>query len=91
MVSGLIWLPQALASWKNRNDHEFLSGLSVGTLLLQLANALIWFAYSWSANASWAGAAGFMTAPMVLMLLVLTSRRHDGATDPPRATAVANA
>lgn len=77
LVSSLIWWPQAAMTWRERNDLASLSGISLPTLALQAANALIWFAYAALTGAFWAGVPGFFTLPLVCFTawLVLRSRK----------------
>lgn len=78
VISFVLWLPQARLVWTNRHDAAALSGVSVGTQVLVLVNAIGWAVYGLLTGAIWVGAPGIVNAPLSIatIYLVLRSRRH---------------
>lgn len=78
-TSVVLWLPQARLAWRGRRDPSALAGLSAATLLLVVANAVVWALYAVVEQAWWAGAPGLLSGPLAatMAVLVLRARRSD--------------
>lgn len=76
-ISFALFLPQAMKTWRTRNNPAALSGVSVGTQVLLLANASLWGLYGWETGAFWVAAPGLVNAPLALLVigLILRARR----------------
>lgn len=59
-----------------RRDAHALAGIAIGTQLLVLANAALWFAYAGVLGSFWVGVPGLINAPLsaVIIALVLRTR-----------------
>lgn len=74
IVSFVIFLPQALSTWKNRNDYSVLKVISPWTQYMILINATLWGVYAVITNAFWVGAPGLINAPLALLTIYFLSR-----------------
>lgn len=74
IISFVMWLPQAISTWKHRNNPTELAGISKGTQYFVLVNATIWGVYGVLSNAYWTGAPGLVNFPLALMTLYLIYR-----------------
>ena len=73
----VLFLPQALLTWRRRGDVEALRGVALGTQVVLLANAGLWGVYGVLTGAFWVAAPGLLNAPLAVLTiaLVLRSRR----------------
>lgn len=73
----VLFLPQAMLTWRRRHDAEALRGVALGTQLVLLVNAGLWGLYGVWTGAFWVAAPGLLNAPLAMMTiyLVLRSRR----------------
>lgn len=73
----VLFLPQALLTWRRRGDVEALRGVALGTQVVLLANAGLWGLYGVLTEAFWVAAPGLLNAPLAVLTiaLVLRSRR----------------
>lgn len=78
-ISFTIFLPQALRTWRVRNDPIALAGISTGTQLLILANATLWGVYAVLTGAFWVGAPGLLNAPLAAFTIFLIYRSRGSA------------
>lgn len=78
VISFIVWVPQAILVWKNRNSPIKLASISLTTQWLMLTNAIIWGIYAYFANAFWVGAPGLINAPLGVMTLYLVYRVRRG-------------
>ena len=76
VISFVLWLPQARTTYLHRHDPSALSGLSRGTFMLVLANALLWGLYAVLTKALWVGAPGLINGPLALWTLWLIHRAN---------------
>lgn len=74
IVSFVIFLPQALRTWRVRRDPIALAGISIGTQWLILCNATLWGAYAFLTEAFWVGAPGILNAPLAIFTIFLVLR-----------------
>jgi len=74
IISFAIFLPQALRTWRVRNDPIALAGISTGTQLLILCNATLWGVYAVITGAFWVGAPGLLNAPLAAATIFLIHR-----------------
>lgn len=79
IISFTIFLPQALRTWRVRNDPIALAGISTGTQLLILANATLWGVYALLTGAFWVGAPGLLNAPLAALTIFLIHRSRSSA------------
>lgn len=81
VISFIIWLPQARSTWRYRNDPAALAVASLGTQLLVLLNATVWWVYAIGTEAYWSGAPGAVNLPLALLsiALILRARRAEAA------------
>lgn len=79
VMSFLLFLPQAMKTWQNRNDPHALRGLSIWTQVALLANALLWAGYGLDTRAFWVAAPGLINGPLAIatIFLILRSRRPE--------------
>lgn len=83
LIATLMWLPQARQTWRSRHDSSYLRGVSVGTLLLALLNAVLWAVYAFVAGAVWAGVPSYINMPVIAWTLYLVYRaRRTSASTP---------
>lgn len=80
IISFVLFLPQAKLTYKNRNNPQKLSTLSIGTQLLIMANATIWGIYAFLTNAFWVGAPGLVNFPLAFFTIVLILKNRKGET-----------
>jgi len=75
-TSTVLFLPQAAQAWRVRRDAHALRGLSVGTYVLVLANAVLWGVYAVLTGALWSGAPGLLNGPLAIAMiwLILNAR-----------------
>lgn len=77
LISFVLWLPQARATYRARHDAPILAALSAGTPALVVANATIWGMYALLTGAFWVGAPGIVNGPLAIWTLWLIWRaRH---------------
>lgn len=71
------FLPQAIQTWKQRNDSHALSGLSLSTQWLTLTNSILWIIYGLLLGEIWVAMPSLLNAPMALfvIILIVSSRR----------------
>lgn len=76
-TSFIRFLPQAIQTWKQRNDAHALSGLSLPTQWLTLVNSLLWIVYGFLLGEIWVAMPSLLNAPMALfvIMLIISSRR----------------
>ena len=70
-TSFIRFLPQAIQTWKQRNDAHALSGLSLPTQWLTLVNSLLWIVYGFLLGEIWVSMPSLLNAPMALFVIVL--------------------
>lgn len=85
VISFVLWLPQAVTMWRNRNDPKALAGMSQGTLWLVVCNASLWFLYAYLTQAFWTGAPGLVNLPLAIFGLLLINRSKGQVPAPVRA------
>lgn len=73
-VSLILWWPQALRVWRCHRAGESLSGVSISSQALLLANAALWGVYAVVTNSLWVGAPGLVNAPIAVVTIVLVVR-----------------
>ena len=73
-TSFIRFLPQAIQSWRQRRDHEALSGLSLPTQWLTFVNSLLWITYGFLLSELWVAMPSLLNAPMALFVIVLILR-----------------
>lgn len=73
-ISFIMWLPQAITTWKHRNNPQELRGISKGTHYFVLANAVLWGVYGVMSGSYWAGAPGLINFPLSALTLILIRR-----------------
>lgn len=69
VTSMSLWLPQALTTYKNRNNPQALQGLSLLTLYLGLANTLTWGIYGLYTGDFWIGIGSVIIAPSTIAII----------------------
>lgn len=74
VVAFAVWLPQARTVWRSRHDPHALAGVSVGTQILVLSNAVLWGVYATQESAFWVAAPGVINAPLALLCISLIVR-----------------
>lgn len=70
----VLFLPQAALTWRARHNPAALRGVSVGTQLTLLLNAILWGVYGVSTNAYWVAAPGLINGPLAVLTLWLVMR-----------------
>lgn len=73
----LFW-PQAVLTWKKRNDIHALSGISVWGHVLLLMNAILWGVYALLTESLWVGAPGLVNGPLALVTIFLILKARAG-------------
>lgn len=73
----IIFVPQAISTWKYRDDPHALEGVSLGTQVLVLASAVLWILYGWYMNAIWVAVHESLAIPTSLFIMyqVIKSRK----------------
>lgn len=66
-ISFVLWLPQALLVWRQRENPAALAGVSLGTQVLIVVNATVWGLYAYVTGAFWSGAPGIVNLPLALL------------------------
>lgn len=77
LFSIILFVPGALAVWRNRADAHSLRGSSVWQQGFIIANATTWAAYAWLTGAYWVAAPGLVNVPLAVFTaaLILRARR----------------
>lgn len=85
IISFVLWFPQAMQTWRVRNDPQAMAGISVGTQWLLVANAIIWASYAVLAHAWWSGVPSLVNLPLALgtLYLIYRTRRLLGVDEDP--------
>lgn len=73
-TSFIRFMPQAIKTWKIRNNPEALYGLSLSSQWLTLINSLLWITYGFLLGQFWVAAPSILNAPMALMIILLILR-----------------
>ena len=71
ITSLVLWLPQARTTWKNRNNAQALSGVSVGTQIITAMNTIFWCIYGLLIHDFWLPIGTVVILPLVLFTLTL--------------------
>ena len=79
-ISFVLFVPQALRSWRQRKEPEHLLGVSVAMYVLLLVNAITWGVHGVLAGSFWAAVPGLFNGPLAVAMIVLAGRaRRDAA------------
>lgn len=75
------FMPQAIRTWKIRNNSEALYGLSLSSQWLTFVNSLLWITYGILLGQFWVAAPSVLNAPMAAMIIILImrSRKNNNA------------
>ena len=82
-----VW-PQAIQTWKQRNNLQALEGLSIPTQWFTLSNSILWMTYGILLYAStgnpgtiWVAAPSIINAPTAPLIIVLIYRGRKKSRD----------
>lgn len=78
LISFTMFVPQAISTWKARNNPTALLGISLGTQFMIVANAILWACYGVLTEAFWTAAPGIVNLPLALytIISIYTARKH---------------
>lgn len=76
VCSFLLFLPQAVSTWKNRKDKQALKGISKGTQWLIICNATSWFILGFLEQNIYIALPGVVNLPLAVFTLVLIHRSY---------------
>ena len=69
-----VFVPQAARTWRLRNNHEALEGVSLASQVALLANAALWIVYAVATQAYWSGVPSLFYIPLAVFVIVLPRR-----------------
>lgn len=70
----LLWLPQGLRVWRDRDVPDRLVGISVPTQVLSLAGNVLWLLHAIGIGSFWLGAPSVVNVPIAIMTIVVVRR-----------------
>ena len=74
VFSVILFVPGAVAVWRNRNDPHALRGASIAQQVFIVCNAVTWGVYAFLTGAYWAAAPGLINTPLALFTAALIYR-----------------
>ena len=77
----VVWLPQAISTWKSRRVPQWLAVQPLGPQYFTLLNAALWGLYAVLSHAYWVGIPGLAMFLLALLTVLLIHRgRKDAAS-----------
>jgi len=71
ITSFILWVPQAITTWKNRGNKEALQGVSYGTQILAILNTILWCIYGLMIQSYWLAMGTLTVLPLALWIIWL--------------------
>lgn len=69
-----MWVPQARATWRNRNDAIRLAGVSETTQWLAVGSYLLWGAFGALSESFWVAAPSLVGFPLAVATIIVVRR-----------------
>lgn len=83
-IAFIMFVPSALAIYRNRNDVHALQSASIGMNVLLLANAVLWGVYGVLTSAFWVAAPGLVNFPLAVFSIYAIARSRQASKDADR-------
>lgn len=79
LVAFTLFIPQAVTTWRHRNNPVELRGVSITTQVLVLLSALLWNIYAILEHTFWVGIHESLAIPIAIFIifLVVKARKQD--------------
>ncbi|MBP1047113.1 hypothetical protein I6N96_12600 [Enterococcus sp. BWM-S5] len=71
LTSLILWVPQAKTTWKNRNNIQALSGVSIATQIIVAINTILWCVYGLLISNIWLPLGTIIILPLATLTIFL--------------------